>query len=112
MAYIAKYSPRVGARSARWEDDISPEIKSDRFNELTEILRGTSRAHNDTMVGKKFDVLVDREDARCEGALSSRTEGKLLVRVLNAPKELIGTFQTVEITEAAKFSLTGVICSD
>jgi tRNA-2-methylthio-N6-dimethylallyladenosine synthase len=107
MAYIAKYSPRVGARSSRWEDDITPQQKSERLARLSEILKRTSLAHNAAMVGKTFKVLVERTDPRKEGALQARTEGKLPVRILEAPEELVGTFQTVEITSAAELSLTG-----
>jgi tRNA-2-methylthio-N6-dimethylallyladenosine synthase len=107
MAYIAKYSPRAGARSARWDDDITPQQKSERLARLSDILKRTSRAHNESMVGKTFRVLVESEDRRMEGALTARTEGRLPVRILDAPKELIGTFQDVEITSAAELSLTG-----
>ncbi len=107
MAYIAKYSPRVGARSARWEDDITPQQKSERLARLSEILKRTSYAHNEAMVGKSYEVLVERVDPRCAGALQARTEGKLPVRIADAPAELVGTFQTVEITSASELSLTG-----
>ncbi|HEY5654130.1 MAG TPA: tRNA (N6-isopentenyl adenosine(37)-C2)-methylthiotransferase MiaB [Pontiella sp.] len=107
MAYIAKYSPRVGARSARWEDDITPKQKSERLARLTEILKRTSLSHNEAMVGKTYRVLVERADPRVEGALSARTEGKLPVRILNASPEFIGTFQNVKITSASELSLTG-----
>ena len=107
MAYIAKYSPRVGARAARWEDDISPQLKSDRLVKLSDILKRHSLAHNEAMVGQIVRVLVDRPDKRMVGALSSRTEGKLPVRILDAGEELIGTFQNVEITSSAALSLTG-----
>ncbi len=107
MAYIAKYSPRVGARSARWEDDITPQQKSERLARLAEILKRTSYAHNEAMVGKTFRVLVDGRDRRVEGALTGRTEGKLPIRILKASDECIGSFQDVEITSAAELSLTG-----
>jgi tRNA-2-methylthio-N6-dimethylallyladenosine synthase len=107
MAYIAKYSPRVGARSARWEDDITPPQKSERLARLSEVLKRTSLAHNETMVGQTVRVLVDGKDRRMEGALTSRTEGKLPVRIVDAPEKLIGTFQNVEIVSVAELSLTG-----
>ncbi len=107
MAYIAKYSPRVGARAARWEDDVSPQQKSDRLAKLSDILKRHSLAHNEAMVGQIVRVLVDRPDKRMVGALSSRTEGKLPVRILDSGEELIGTFQNVEITSTAALSLTG-----
>jgi tRNA-2-methylthio-N6-dimethylallyladenosine synthase len=107
MAYIARYSPRVGARASRWEDDVSLEVKSERLARLSAILKKGSRIHNDQMVGQTFRVLVERADKRMEGALAARTEGKLPVRVLDAADDLIGTFQTVKITSAADLSLTG-----
>jgi len=109
MAYIAKYSPRVGARSARWDDDITPQQKSERLARLTEILKRTSLAHNEGMVGKAYRVLIDGKDRRMEGALTGRTEGKLPVRVLNATEDVIGSIQTVTITSAAELSLTGTL---
>ena len=107
MAYIARYSPRTGARSARWEDDISPQQKSERLARLSAVLKSTSLAHNKAMVGKSFRVLVESADKRMEGALAARTEGRLPVRILNASSDLIGTFQDVKITSAAELSLTG-----
>lgn len=107
MAYVAKYSPRVGARAARWEDDITPQQKSERLARLSDILKRTSLVHNEAMVGNVFRVLVEREDKRMAGALASRTEGKLPVRILNASDELIGTFQNVKITSTTALSLTG-----
>lgn len=107
MAYIAKYSPRVGARSARWEDDVTPQKKSERLARLSAILKRTSLAHNEAMIGKTCRVLIERADKRMAGALAARTEGRLPVRILDAPEEWIGTFQNVEITSAAELSLTG-----
>ncbi len=109
MAFVAKYSPRPGARAARWEDDVSPDEKSRRLAVLNEILTTSSRAKNEAMVGKTVRVLVEREDRRMKGALSCRTEGKLIVRAVDASSELIGTFQNVRITEAGKMSMTGEV---
>jgi len=107
MAYVAKYSPRVGARSSRWEDDITPQQKSERLARLTEVLKRTSFAHNQAMVGNVYRVLVDGKDKRMEGALTGRTEGKLPIRILDADEQMIGSFQDIEITSAAELSLTG-----
>ena len=109
MAYIAKYSPRVGAKAAEWPDDVTPQQKSERLARLTEILKRTSLAHNRRMVGKTCRVFVERPDPRMAGALASRTEGRLPVRILDAPESCVGTFQDVEIVSAAELSLTGRI---
>ena len=106
MAYVAKYSPRVGAKAAEWPDDVSPQQKSERLARLTGILKRTSLAHNEQMVGKTFRVFVERTDPRMEGALMARTEGRLPVRILQGLEEWLGTFQEVEIVSAANLSLT------
>jgi tRNA-2-methylthio-N6-dimethylallyladenosine synthase len=107
MAYIAKYSPRVGARSARWEDDVSNEEKSERLARLTEVLKRTSLLHNESLIGKRMKVLVERVDPRVAGAVAARTEGKLPVRICDVPDEVVGTFMQVEITSASELSLSG-----
>ncbi|MDF7801944.1 tRNA (N6-isopentenyl adenosine(37)-C2)-methylthiotransferase MiaB [Pontiellaceae bacterium B1224] len=107
MAYVAKYSPRVGARAARWDDDITPQQKSERLAKLSEVLKRTSFEYNEAMVGKTYEVLVERVDPRIEGAVAARTEGKLPVRIMDASPDLVGTFQTVEITSASQLSLAG-----
>jgi len=111
MAYVARYSPRVGARSSRWEDDIAPAVKSERLVRLSEVLKRTSYAHNQAMVGKTYRVLVGGPDKRMAGALASRTEGKLPVRIVDASQDLIGTFQDITITSAAELSLSGSLAA-
>ena len=71
------------------------------------MLKRTSLAHNQALVGKTVRVLVESVDQRKAGALAARTEGRLPVRILDAPVTLIGTFQDVEIVSAAELSLTG-----
>lgn len=107
MAFVAKYSPRVGAKAAEWEDDVSPKQKSARLACLSEVLKQGSLAYNESMIGKTYRVLIDGQDPRMEGALKGRTEGKLPVRVLDGDEALVGTFQPVKITSVSALSLTG-----
>jgi tRNA-2-methylthio-N6-dimethylallyladenosine synthase len=106
MAYIAQYSPRPGAASSRWADDIPKEIKSQRYHALTGELMKHSLAYNKAMIGKTYKVLVRGED-RKDGFLSALTEGKIIVRFTSEDKNLIGHFAEVKITSAAPFSTEG-----
>ena len=106
MAYIAMYSPRPGAASSRWDDDIPQDEKKKRLHELTSELQAISHAYNKKMIGKSYRVLVDGTD-RKEGFLSAKTEGKIIVRFESSDESLIGTFQDVEITSAAPMSVEG-----
>ena len=110
MAFIAMYSPRPGAASARWADDISQEEKKRRLHELTEVLQTTAGEQNAARVGRTMPVLVEGRDR--QGYLSGRTEGRVPVRIeeptggYDVPA---GSFVDVEITSSRPLSLYGVV---
>lgn len=106
MAYIAQYSPRPGATSSRWEDDIPKEVKKDRFHTLTEDLKRSSHAHNRDMVGHTYRVLVRGKERKGE-FLSGLTEGRINVRIPSTDLSLIGQVVDVKILSAAEFSVAG-----
>lgn len=111
MIFAAMYSPRPGAKSATWEDDVPHKEKSRRHQELNKALTAISLEENEKMVGKTIRVIVESEDSRMDGALRGKSEGRLIVRILNAPEALIGEFVNVTITEAAQMSMTGVLAN-
>ncbi len=106
MSYTAIYSPRPGATSHRWDDDIPVEEKKRRLHELTDELRKHTIPYNEELVGKTLRVLIRGED-RKEGHLSALTEGKLIVRFPSQDESLIGNFADVKITSASDFSMEG-----
>lgn len=106
MAYIAQYSPRPGAASSRWVDDVPAEVKKARFHALSDLLKQHSARHNQAMVGHTYKVLVTGHN-RQPGYLSALTEGKINVRFLSANDQLIGQFAQVTITHAQAFAVEG-----
>ena len=106
MAYIAMYSPRPGALSHRWFDDVGLDIKKSRHHILTEDLKIHSKNYNSAMLDKVFKVLV-KGTAKHEGYLAGLTEGRINVRFLSTDESLIGQFVDVKITSAANFSVEG-----
>lgn len=108
MAYIARYSPRPGAASSRWEDDIPHAVKKERLHNLSNLLQEHSWQHNKNMVGKVFKVIVTGSDRR-SGYSSGLTEGKIIVRFLTGENCRPGDFVYVRITSAAEFSTEGEI---
>ena len=108
MAYIARYSPRPGAVSARWDDDVTREEKERRFRKLSDILLEIAAPLNLRRVGTVERVLVTGED-RKEGFLSGYTEGRIPVR-LAAAGVRIGDFVDVEIISARPLSIEGRVC--
>jgi len=106
MAYIAQYSPRPGAASSRWDDDVTHEVKKERFRRLTMELQKHSIELNRQMIGKTYRVLVTGMD-RKEGYLSGLTEGKIVLRFPSYDLSLIGNFASLTIKSATAFSLEG-----
>lgn len=106
MAYIAMYSPRPGAASYRWENEVAIDDKKDRLHRLSVVLKGHSRAYNETLVGKIVRVLVNGTD-RKTGFSTGLTEGKINVRLDRHEASLMGRIVDVKITSAADFSMSG-----
>lgn len=106
MAFIAAYSPRPGAASSQWADDVPLEEKKSRLHRLTEVFKASSLAYNQAQVGKTLRVLVERPD-RLGGHLSGRTEGRILVRFASDRKDLEGKFVQLKITSAIPLAMEG-----
>jgi tRNA-2-methylthio-N6-dimethylallyladenosine synthase len=113
MAFIAMYSPRPGAASARWADNIDQDEKKRRLRELTAVLQTTAGERNASQIGRTVAVLVEGRDR--QGFLSGRTEGRIPVRIedpADGTEIPPGSFLDVEITAARPLSLYGVPTGD
>jgi tRNA-2-methylthio-N6-dimethylallyladenosine synthase len=110
MAYIAMYSPRPGAASSRWADDIDQDEKKRRLHILTDILQETAGRRNRGIIGRTVPVLVEGQDR--QGYPSGRTEGRVPVRIGSGESRIgPGQFVSVRITDARPLSLYGVPAS-
>jgi len=96
--FAFKYSPRPNTKAARFEDQVSEDVKSDRLNRLFE-------SHNEMAfeLVKKYEnqvlqVLVEKSETT-EGKLSGRSTQNKLVYFLG-PEHLIGHTVPVKITKA------------
>jgi len=106
MAYIAMYSPRPGAASYRWENEVATDDKKDRLHRLSEVMKIHSHSYNEALVGKTVKVLINGTD-RKTGFSTGLTEGKLIVRLDRKDDALMGKIVDVKITSAADFSMSG-----
>jgi tRNA-2-methylthio-N6-dimethylallyladenosine synthase len=106
MAYVAMYSPRPGAASAHWTDDVPHEEKARRLKVLSEELALTGSEHNRRMIGATVRILVEGPD-RKKGFLSGRTEGRIPVRFQAEDASLVGRFVDVRIGSVAPLSMEG-----
>jgi len=106
---IFTYSHEDNTYAFNFEDDVDEETKQSRANEVMELQAEISLELNETKIGKKFKVLVDRLEG---GTYFARTEfdspevdNEVLI---NADDHYlrIGDFATVRITAASEFDLT------
>ena len=105
--YAFAYSPRVGTPASRMTDMVEDKVKSDRLGRLLSLQDDISLALNREYLGREERVLIDSASQRPGfTALNARTYSNKLVHV-EADHSMIGSFQTVLITEADKYNLIG-----
>lgn len=109
MAYVARYSPRPGARSSDWEDDQPHEVKKERLNRLSDILKQGAEKKHKTLIGQSQSVLVygTSRDGR---QLAGLTEGRINIQFSSSSGEVVGAGAAVpvRIVSAKGLSLEGV----
>jgi len=105
MAYLSKYSPRIGTISAKFEDNVSHEEKTLRWQTMNEILKKTALAQRKKMLGKITEVLVENYK---EGICIGHTPEFSNIRFPGS-KKLISKIVKVKVTEAAAWEVRGEI---
>ena len=104
-AFSFKYSPRPGTPGAALEDQVPKEVKSERLAELQALVSAQQQAFNASRLGMTFDVLLERK-GRNPGQLVGKSPWLQPVQ-LDAPQEMIGSIQPVEIVKIGSNSLFG-----
>lgn len=108
MAYIFKYSPRLGTVSAEMQDNISEEEKERRNQILLNILRDMSLEFNEKLIGSTQEILVEAPAKRGAGNLMGRTRTHRKV-IFKGDEKLIGSFVNVKIEKAGVSAMEGSI---
>ncbi|WP_082707641.1 tRNA (N6-isopentenyl adenosine(37)-C2)-methylthiotransferase MiaB [Paenibacillus sp. DMB5] len=106
MAYTFIYSPREGTPAAAMEDNVPLEVKNGRLKRLNDLIKEQSRVSNDRMLGELVEVLVEGESKNNANVLSGRSRANKLVH-FEGPKELIGSFVQVRITDTKTWYIKG-----
>jgi tRNA-2-methylthio-N6-dimethylallyladenosine synthase len=106
MAYLFKYSVRPGTTAEPLGDPITKEQKEQRNQILLEILRKSSLARNETLIGKNEDVLFEGPAKKGENMFVGRTAGNRVVIVKASPR-LIGQIVPVRFTRVTASTLFG-----
>ena len=102
------YSKRNGTKAAVMENQISREIKQQRFERLLDVQNKISKEKNDALLNKTLKVFVEGKSKNNKNVLTGKTEGLKTVDFIG-DESLIGNFINVKITKAKTWSLYGVI---
>ena len=108
-AFVFKYSPRPGTRSAALPDDVPTEEKERRDQVLLADQERRGQARNDRLVGTVREVLAEGPSLRNAARWSGRDSGnRIVVFEPNGPLA-IGAPVNVRIREAHPQILIGEI---
>jgi len=108
MAYIAKYSPRVGTTASKLKDNVSPKEKERRYKILTQTLKEAALEKNKKSVGKEIEVLPEEEK---NGFLIGKTRHYKTVK-FKGDKDFIGKLLKLKIVNAHPFGLEGKLINE
>ena len=104
------YSSEEGTDAGLMIDSVPEEVKRGRLDRLMEIQRDISEEINESLVGRRFPVLIDAESDDPAFDFVGRTrmdapeiDGEVLVR---GPAR-VGGFVEVEVAEAYEYDLVG-----
>ncbi len=108
---IFTYSHEEGTSAFELADNISPEEKERRAQEIMEVQQEISYELNQQKVGKVFKTIIDKKEA---GRYLGRTEFDSVevdneVVILSDKKLPVGEFVNVKITKAYDYDLEGEV---
>ncbi|MFB0841108.1 tRNA (N6-isopentenyl adenosine(37)-C2)-methylthiotransferase MiaB [Paenibacillus oleatilyticus] len=110
-AFTFIYSPREGTPAAGMEDNVPYEVKRDRLIRLNDVLNVYAKQSNERLKGQTLEVLVEGESKNNAAVLAGRSRTNKLVH-FEGPKELVGRFVQVKITETPTFYIKGELVGE
>ena len=109
FGYMFAYSERPGTYAARhFKDDISPEIKQRRLEEIITLQQKHSLERNKSFINKNCEVLIDKESKKSNDFWSGRTTENNVV-VFPKYNFKLGDTVNVDIRDCTTATLIGNI---
>ena len=105
-AFTFKYSPRKGTRAADLEDQIPEAVKKERLRILNDLQATKTAENNKKYLGHRGEVLIEGYDKRQQTVLFGKLDTFKMV-YFPGDEALLGTYQTVTVTECVRNSLLG-----
>ena len=109
-AFCFVYSRRKGTPAYSMEQ-VPDDVKQDRIERLLACQNEVTKQISKTMVGKRYEVLVEGANFRYDNTMCGRTESGRLVN-FHCDDSYTGKFVTVEIERASSATLWGRIVTE
>jgi tRNA-2-methylthio-N6-dimethylallyladenosine synthase len=109
-AFMFKFSLRDGTPATRMpaEWTVPEHVASDRMDRLVDAVKSGAREQNLRLLGRQYEVLVEREARRGGDLLQARTRDFRTV-LIPGDESLIGRYLTVELTGTTGSTFTGMV---
>ena len=108
---VFEYSAEEGTPAAEMERQVPAAVKRARFERIMEVQRDVSRAHQQAMVGRRVEVLVEGASEETEHLLVGRHAQQAPeidgLTYVNDGVAYPGELVTLEITDASDYDLVG-----
>jgi len=104
---VFTYSREEGTPAAKLPDQISEEIKQDRFHRAMVVQQAISEARNREQIGRTLDVLVEGQGDGLSVGRSYRDAPEIDGLVLVAGEVPVGQFVRARIVQAMEYDLVG-----
>jgi tRNA-2-methylthio-N6-dimethylallyladenosine synthase len=105
-AYIFIYSERRGTPAASLPEQVSEEIKKQRFKRISQLQDRISKEINDQLTGRIFEVLAEGPSKTNINKITGRTDTNKIVN-FKGSIELTGQLVNVRIEKSGAWSLEG-----
>ena len=105
-AFMFKYSARPGTKAVEYSDQIRESVKQRRLESVIELQKKITLIKNKMLIGKKVQVLVEKESKKSSKQWAGRTDGNTWV-IFNKTNENIKDIVDVIINDAHGVTLFG-----
>lgn len=110
---VFEYSAEEGTPAAEMAAQVPAELKKERFQRIMEVQRDISAAHQQAMIGRTVEVLVEGRAEETEHLLAGRHAQQAPeidgITYLNDGVAYPGELVRVEITDASDYDLVGKV---
>ena len=107
-AYVFKYSPRPGTPAFEMHDNVSPEVKTERFLRLDRLIRFHQQEVFSAYTGRTVEVLAEKISDKNQNQISGHSTCQMVVNFIGT-SELLGKIVKVKILESKANTLYGKI---